>query len=554
MVRPLLDQELFDQLHELAGRSLNGELTDEETSRLDRLVCGNAEARRLYVQYVHGSCWLRTWARYPLTASLGDAHKSAELGEPVRHEPSVHRRRSRFRRFVRPMTARLAVLGRPGPLSLIVSTVVLTVLLAALGRMQIAPLDRRPADASGRPQPVFVAQLARAVNCRWGGDAADAPIERAWLRRGEQLQLDEGLAELRFGNGARLVMTGPVGVTLDGLGQVQLDHGRLSALVPKQAQGFTVRTPTANIVDYGTEFGVYVDPQGETEVLVVQGGVEVQPIGAEQQAHRLEAGQAVRVVAGEQVAIRRIAADADQYVRVADSAGPVPHDGLNLWLAADHLPFDDGDFVPHWPDYTGRHTPAVAIEGEVTYQTGAIGGRPAVRLAGGYLQLPRSFGALSGGITIAAVYRPAGPDRNFDIIGRMGGTSKDRGFMLAQRDNGQLLGASYRSGELLFTATSPAPAQIGQPTMLVYVRGKDSQQLFSGGQLVAETYHAVARWDVARQAGAVGAGWSTQPIHRVSYGDIAEILVYDRALGASDRSAVEQYLRDKYFTPSSSSD
>jgi len=31
--------------------------------------------------------------------------------------------------------------------------------------------------------------------------------------------------------------------------------------------------------------------------------------------------------------------------------------------------------------------------------------------------------------------------------------------------------------------------------------------------------------------------------------DVAEVIVYDNAIGAADRQGVEEYLTDKYFTP-----
>ena len=67
---------------------------------------------------------------------------------------------------------------------------------------------------------------------------------------------------------------GPVSWQLASQQRLQLDSGQLVAHVPARAIGFTVATPTAEVVDLGTEFGVHVDAQGQTNVQVFEGAVE----------------------------------------------------------------------------------------------------------------------------------------------------------------------------------------------------------------------------------------------------------------------------------------
>lgn len=57
--------------------------------------------------------------------------------------------------------------------------------------------------------------------------------------------------------------------------RVELSCGRLSAFVPPRAVGFIVDTPTATVVDLGTEFIVDVSADGTTGVLVQTGTVDV---------------------------------------------------------------------------------------------------------------------------------------------------------------------------------------------------------------------------------------------------------------------------------------
>jgi hypothetical protein len=58
-----------------------------------------------------------------------------------------------------------------------------------------------------------------------------------------------------------------------------LISGRAAARVPESARGFVLNAPDAAVVDLGTEFAVAVDAQGQSEVHVVEGEVEVSLLG-----------------------------------------------------------------------------------------------------------------------------------------------------------------------------------------------------------------------------------------------------------------------------------
>ena len=70
---------------------------------------------------------------------------------------------------------------------------------------------------------------------------------------------------------------GPAEFTPRSADRIEFVRGRLVAYVPRQARGFTVGTPSAEVVDLGTEFGVEVDAQGGTDLHVIRGRVEVKP-------------------------------------------------------------------------------------------------------------------------------------------------------------------------------------------------------------------------------------------------------------------------------------
>ncbi len=66
---PSLPDGRLSELHALAAASLDGELSDGQLARLDRLVCGDAGLCKHYVRYMYISWSLRGWAKYPLPAT-----------------------------------------------------------------------------------------------------------------------------------------------------------------------------------------------------------------------------------------------------------------------------------------------------------------------------------------------------------------------------------------------------------------------------------------------------------------------------------------------------
>ena len=54
-----------------------------------------------------------------------------------------------------------------------------------------------------------------------------------------------------------------------------LHTGQLAARVCRRAAGFTIVTPTAEVVDLGTEFSVDVDGDDETKLAVTEGAVKL---------------------------------------------------------------------------------------------------------------------------------------------------------------------------------------------------------------------------------------------------------------------------------------
>ena len=119
----------------------------------------------------------------------------------------------------------------------------------------------------------LVGQLTRTVNAQWA-NAAGVLSEGADLRAGP-LHLLKGYAELYTENGSQVILQAPVELDLESPSQLLLRQGQITVSVGRKQATFVVRTPTASIVDFGTEFGVCVDEAFNTLTHVFQGEVEL---------------------------------------------------------------------------------------------------------------------------------------------------------------------------------------------------------------------------------------------------------------------------------------
>jgi hypothetical protein len=116
--------------------------------------------------------------------------------------------------------------------------------------------------------PREAARVSREIAAAWEGAG---PVAGKGLRPG-WLKLRRGAAELEFSGGARVTLEGPAELQLISRQEAFLREGRLRAVVPAGAHGFTIRGEGFAAVDLGTEFGVIAG--NAPEVHVFTGRVE----------------------------------------------------------------------------------------------------------------------------------------------------------------------------------------------------------------------------------------------------------------------------------------
>ncbi|WOO40880.1 LamG-like jellyroll fold domain-containing protein [Rubellicoccus peritrichatus] len=143
-----------------------------------------------------------------------------------------------------------------------------------------------------------VAVVSRLSGVHWGeGTTLSIPrVENGSPLGAGVMEILKGLVQIDFYSGATVIIEGPAKMVIESADQGRLIYGNLWAHVPPPARGFKILTEAFDVVDLGTEIGVSVNRDGEGEVHVLDGEVEVfSNVDGEQQDKLLQTGEGVEV-------------------------------------------------------------------------------------------------------------------------------------------------------------------------------------------------------------------------------------------------------------------
>jgi hypothetical protein len=239
-----------ERLKDLIDDYLASRLDGDGISRLEKQLSASAEARQYFVRYtrLHTDLHVEMRARAAGTNALNCIERLAKAG-PDEGVPATGRpAKARFLGlFLRRWAGAVAAL-----------------VLIVLGVLWAIRAKQTPPDGMASPA---VAWLRNAQNCSWSNDVEPAGD----MGPGTVLQIESGLAEIRFRCGARVVLQGPARLELLSAKSAKLVRGKLTA---QAAFGFEILSPQGKVIDLGTEFGVAVSEKGSTDVYVFDGEVE----------------------------------------------------------------------------------------------------------------------------------------------------------------------------------------------------------------------------------------------------------------------------------------
>jgi hypothetical protein len=354
-----------------------------------------------------------------------------------------------------------------------------------------------------------------------------------------EYRLDRGLLQLRFHGGVAVYIEAPARFDAVSGDRLLLRSGRLSASVPPEGVGFTVDTPDAKVIDFGTEFSVDVESSA-SEVHVFEGLVRVQPRslkdGKARQAVNLESSQAVKIdnaskkPVGIQLATDRFIRSFDEpkrtYPRAVKQLSPV---------AYYRMPIRDRGLVADPPQYSGvvltgdgvrpPHACGVDAGGSLRVKAESTG-------RGGRVDSPPPLG--TGHFTLAVFIFLESETPGGTVARNIQGAEGN--FVLALDDKGQLQATIRDRGGQLQSVTSAAFLPLREWRFIVMTADGDHLRVYVDGQLVASVPCAMmaasATDTVWFGTDAEGAGlWN---------GRIDELAMFDKALGDNEIAGLHQ--------------
>lgn len=222
------------------------------------------------------------------------------------------------------------------PRSAVIGAIAAMVLLAVVLIMNRGPEEVASPPTAGATALPAVAVFEADLGAAWAGAGPNAG---QGMVKGDY-QLVRGRAQLRFEDGAMVVVEAPARFALDSTNGMTLSDGRLVAYCDVRARGFVVQTPHAEFVDLGTEFGVHVVPGMGSQIHVFEGEVRARPTGASVGSAAtlmVTTSRAYAATAGARSLVALPAADEDIFATTRHVEVPVwsTGEGLSAEVATD---------------------------------------------------------------------------------------------------------------------------------------------------------------------------------------------------------------------------
>jgi hypothetical protein len=356
------------------------------------------------------------------------------------------------------------------------------------------------------------------------------------------IDLAQKFDEVRLRQGTILHVSANARWAIEGDNVAVLHSGSVVASVPQQAIGFRLRTPTAEIIDLGTEFAVNVTNNLQTEVRVLRGAVDVVPIDADrssEQATRLAAGEGRRVLRDLSTGTARIE-PLDEAV-----AGAQHKSRLQLWCEASAKLQLDASLLTYY-DFEHPLTPlrnAIAdqLHGQIVpgKEWGRTDGRWRRKGAMVFYKefatatVPQ-FGAFppAGDWSLALWFRLDNLPGHFaQMVGK--GVEPQREFSLWMQPSGNLHVSQHdqTGGNCFIDGTRPA--LVNRWNFVVVVQQQGQLQLFVNGQPTGTPLLVNERLPTSDSS--LVLGHSLEPTYpEVFTGAFDELALFGRALSAQE--------------------
>ena len=299
----------FNELEELLSKLFDGIANNEDRKRIEELLSGDPEACEFYIDYSE----LCAQMEFELSAKTPLDIDEQSISAQISKSTALFYEGQTTKKILTPS-------WRPMPLLAVAAVIILfigTLSLIINKRLLMSP---QSVEAKSSPQLVEnithegVAVLMESVGASFVDNGVQPPSTNGILYPGEIL-LDSGIVAIEFYSGARVILEGPAIFELTSENSAILREGRIRALVPPQACGFSVSTRQIEVVDLGTEFGMNIEEDGHlTEVHCFNGLVDVYENNLSQKGEvlrSLETGEAIRI---QSTKIQRMSANSMAFI------------------------------------------------------------------------------------------------------------------------------------------------------------------------------------------------------------------------------------------------
>lgn len=361
------------KLYGLITASVEGSITPEEFSRLKKFLREDSQAMPLYAEYMAILTHFRTCEGsneevmqddsgldMALWKALSDSEKTAEsVAVEKPREISIPENEKPVEK-AQPKISKLSIYS---------------LVLASAALIFLVVYAHFIPDAS----EIIVGRLSKTVNAIWKD--VSGPITPGCDLYAGSVHLVQGYAEIYTLNGSQIILQAPVDLELESESQLFLRKGRITVAVKPGVNHCIVRTTAASVVDFGTEFGVYVDEQNHTLTEVYEGQVELRsgsdPLRASASL-KLNKGQGGQADAEGRLQIKKKLS----YLFVRSEEFDVKFTAINgsgyqRWLAYSYQLRRDPDLVLYYPflkaDESGDSVPNYAAGTNEAF-TGTFGG------------------------------------------------------------------------------------------------------------------------------------------------------------------------------------
>ncbi len=306
----------FQEMRELIDLSLEGSITPDQFARLESLILAGPDNKRYYCEYLNMSVGLeRFYSRSSVPAmwEQGAVYTDSLLDELAREEltaPSIERVEVQQEQAIR---ERAEIIRLPFRQRVNKSVLAIAVTGIAALLMMVFYVQHVPSRTA-------IAVVTHVLNPVWH-NVEDKIQTDEWLHNTDDARfLQSGIIQIEFFSGVKATIEGPAEFSVPTDDQIKLRFGKLHAFVSPAATGFTIRTPSAKVIDLGTEFGVKTELDGSTEVHVFRGKTMLMA-GGEQPESRVEtlsSGDA-KAVNSAGTTVRDIVIEEGAFARILDS-------------------------------------------------------------------------------------------------------------------------------------------------------------------------------------------------------------------------------------------